>query len=438
MGFFSRRGNIADKASKGDIPGTRNVLRDMDFFAFTGLGCSPAFCIDLRKWDGINQAYNECSTLATVINRNAMAMANGKWWAVDKEDNEKIDSYPQLSALFRRPNPIQTFTEFITQMDVYRQLYGEVFIYAVVPTGSSKTDASALWVINPRYISIEMTGRLYMQSDKKEIVSEYYLTAGGSKQKLDRDRILHIKDINQNLGLDQRNIRGKSRLLGLGNSIQNIIQAEEAIYALNRDRGAMGILSNDSEDKIGTLPITPLEKQEIHKQYNSNYGLQIDKAKVVITEAKLKWLPLTFNVKDLMLYEGIDKNIQLIASAFGYPYELLGVLPGSTFNSNSGKFNSESKRLLYQDTIIPISKIYAEYFTDFFGLENDEIIIDFDHVESLKIAESEAANTLYKKAHALHGLYVDGIITREEYRLSMGYDEDFYGETLYQQNDEQE
>lgn len=48
----------------------------INFFSFMDGSCYHE--IDLSCLSGQNNAYEQCSTLKTVINRNAMAMANGQ------------------------------------------------------------------------------------------------------------------------------------------------------------------------------------------------------------------------------------------------------------------------------------------------------------------------------------------------------------------------
>ena len=151
------------------------------------------------------------------------------------------------------------------------------------------------------------------------------------------------------------------------------------------------------------------------------YGLSARQAKVIVTNASLKWQQMTFSVKDLMLFEGINKNIQLLCDAFGYPYELLGNDSGVTYANKL-----EAKRSFYQDSIIPISKIYAEKFTEFFGLEGVSVAIDYSDVECLRMAEKEQAEAFYRKNEAMRIAYEKGVVSTAEWRLYIGYDEEIY------------
>ena len=434
MGIFNRIRNIWNLG--GDAAGFNDIFARYHFMEWTGNGCGDnGFHVNLDGCSGIDDAYCRCSTLRTITNRIAGAHNNGKWWLVDAKDNDVLDRYKGIKQLLKKPNPIQTWGEFMAQLDVYRQLYGEVFVYAVVPVGYSVQDASALWVINPGYIDIEITGKLYMQSDLDNIILSYYLNAGGVRTKLDKEHLLCIKDISQNIRMSPSDIRGKSRLLGLENSIRNVIQAEEAVYALNKDRGAMGILSNETKDAVGNIPLSQEEKERLQKEYNSSYGLRAKQRKIIITDAAVKWQQMSFNVEQLKLFEGMDFNIQRISDALDYPYELLSSGKGTTYSNKQ-----ESKKLLYQDTIIPISKLYAEKFTEFFGLDRASFFVDFSDVDCLRESEAEKADMLYKQNQAMKIAYDAKVISTSEWRLAIGMDEQIYkpdnNDTTIQNNED--
>lgn len=411
--------NIWD-LGKSAVPGHYGA-GNITFMEWKGDNCTPGFSVDLASFDGITQAYRNCSMLKTISNRNAAALTNGRWWIVDRKDNDVAGKYKGLARILRRPNPIQSWNEFVIQLDVYRQIYGEVFVYAVVPAGFSVQEASALWVINPSYVEVDVSGKAYMQSEAEDIIRAYYLRTGGQRTELERGHVLFIRDINQNIGMSQSDIRGESRLIGLEKSIRNIIQAEEAVYALNKDRGAQGILSNETKDVVGKLDMTPEEREKVQREYMEAYGLSRGQRKVIITDANLKWQQMSFNVRDLMLFEGMEYNIQRIADSLDYPYELLSHTAGVTYANKL-----EAKRFHYQNTVIPLAMLYAEKFTEFFGLDRHLLTVDFSGVECLIKSEVEKADTLCKQNEALSIAYEKGVISLAEWRLAMGMDEEIY------------
>lgn len=421
MRFLNRIRNIRGIFNLG-VGGLQpeSIARNYDFIEWKGDASNAGVVVDLDSLSGITDAYFKCSTLSTIINRNALALINGKWWIVDDKDNDISSSYKGISALLKRPNPLQSWSSFISQVDVYRQAYGEAFILAVTPVGFSKQEASALWAVNPNYIDIELTGKMYMQTDLDDIVVNYYLNVGGTSTLLEKSDVLHIKDTNQNILMSPSDIRGRSRLAGLNNTIRNIIQAEEAIYALNKDRGAQGILTNNTKDAAGHVQLDDEEQQRLQSEFN-RYGLKANQSKVIISNADLNWKQMSFNVRDLMLFEGMDNNIQRISDALDYPYELLSHSGGVTYANKL-----EAKRFHYQDNIIPMSKMYAEHLTSFFGLSGASLIVDFGEVECLKKSETEKASMQYQINQAMRIAKDAGVVSTAEWRLAMGMDEEIY------------
>lgn len=432
MGLFNNIKNLFNFSSMPSHSEVLDKLNHIDFFSFSGNDISPAFTINLDSYSGIDEAYYKCSPLSTVIGRNAMAMANAKWWITDKKDNDKSDKYKNISKLLKNPNPLQSWSELVIQMHTYLQCYGHVFLFAPVPNGYSIQEASAIWVIKPSYIDIEESKKLYFQSEIDDIILKYYLNIGGTRTELPNNQVLHIKDSYQNLNFSPTDLKGKSRIIGLEDAIKNIIQANEAIYSLNKDRGAQGILANTGTDAIGPVAITEEEKKSIQDQYLSKYGLRRNQSKVIITEAALKWQQMSFNVKDLMLFEGKKENVQEICDVFMYPFELLGNTQGVTYANKK-----EAKSWHYNDNIIPMSILYSQKLSGFFELDKDHIYADFSHIEVLKESETEKADALGKKISALTKAYHDKVISLEEYRLAIDYDENINGNTMYDGNEGQ-
>jgi HK97 family phage portal protein len=407
--------------------------RGLSFMAFTGNSAAPPYTIRFTGLQGIRDAYAKCSPVATVANRLASSMANGRWWIVDKNSNDVSRQNSGISELIKNPNPFQTTVEFVKQIDLYRNLYGVSYVYAVVPEGfKSAGDAVCLWPVNPERVetAYTKTKNIYAFGKKEDIIEKYVITEGVDRISVRPEHILCIRDVSlDTVPFDRR--KHVSRLSGLAYEVNNICQAQEAVYALNRDRGAQGIITNRTRDSVGSKPLSDDEKAQIQEEYHKKYGLSERQAKIIISDADLGWQQMSFNVKDLMLFEGIRSNIERIADAFNYPFELLSNQKGTTFANRA-----EAIKYLYQDNIIPTAVFYAEKFTDFFGLTNARIDIDFSHVEYLKEAEKEKAEALLRMNQALQIPYRMNVITREEYRKLLDLDEQPEGKTYYSNGNE--
>ena len=172
----------------------------------------------------------------------------------------------------------------------------------------------------------------------------------------------------------------ESRIKPLSMEVNNIIGAYESRNVLINYRGALGILSNDAKDAMGTLPVKKEDKQALQDDF-LRYGLSKSQWKFIITSASVKWQQIGVPTKDLMLFEEIEDDIMRICDIYGYQYELLSSTKGVTFANKN-----EAKKILYQDTIIPESISICEQQTKLFGLDllGLKLKKDFSHIPALQ------------------------------------------------------
>lgn len=400
---------------------------DAQFFAYVGNGTPdrPEFYIDFdNDHAGSLKAFQDCGVLRTVVSRNAQAIANGKWWIVRGNgitDPDVSGSYPAISELLKRPNPKQEWSEFIIQCEIYRQIFGNLYIYASAPEGFDTGHSEHIWSIPPDRVIFNRNDTVSITLDDRIIIVK-------------SDRICEIKDSGTfSTPTNKKSLRNnlnihKSRVYSARFAIKNIIQAEEAIYSINHDRGALGLLSMEDKDASGRIPLQSKEREEILRQMQDRYGITGGKSKVILTNAAIKWQQMSMSVRDLMLLEGMDKNMETICNVFDYPKEML--------ISDAKYSNKQVAKGHYEDAVIPFSQIYASKLGSFFGLRpGDNFVVDFSHVPAMKDAEEQKAKTYYQKATAVVKLYEDGILSREEARLEMGYEQQIDGKNMFNQND---
>ena len=366
---------------------------------------------------GQTAAYNICPPVNGIINRKARAFTNGKWWVLDPDGKEASGPIAtSIKKLLKQPNPLQSWNQFMAQAKVYEQAFGEVFVFAIMPTGfTDKSKIKALWILPNWIVDVRLTGKHFLQTDINEIIEGYDISVNGSLTPLARESVLHIRDINQN-SLDV--IRGQSRLASLQDPISNIVAAYEARNVLITRKGALGILSNQTRDAAGSVPLKKEDKEDVQEEFKK-YGLGKDQYQVIITNANLKWQPMTFPTRELMLFEEIEDDVRQIADNFDYPMYLLGFKAGTTF-SNVG----EAKKSLYQDAIIPEAEGWAEAFTTFFDGEKNkiQISVSYDHLEVLQQGEKEKADAFAAKVTANTPLLEKNIITLNQFLTALDLD----------------
>lgn len=361
-------------------------------------------------------AYNVCAPLNAVINRKARAFTNGKWFILDKQGKEAQGKVAEnLRKLIKKPNPLQTWNQLMTQAKVYEQIFEEVFFLTITPAGFDKKEVATIWVVPNWIINAKTTGNLYQQSFIEDIVTHFELNYGGKITRIEIDSIIHIKGSNQN---NEDQIRAMSRLVSLEDPISNIVAAYEARNVLITRKGAIGILSNVSRDVAGTIPVDATEKAEVQDEFKK-YGLSKSQSQVIITNANLRWQSMTFPTKELMLFEEIEDDVRQICDTYDYPMYLLGFKAGTTF-SNMG----EAKKSLYQDAIIPEAEGWAEAFNNYFELEAAglEMKVFYDHLEIFQQSEKDKADALLAKVNANMPLLEKNIITLNQFLTALDYE----------------
>lgn len=391
---------------------------------FYGIGGATGTTISTIGVQAQKAAYEKCPAVAAIINRKARAFSNGKWFILDAKGKEvNTSDVSVLKKLMERPNAMQSWNQFMTQAKVFEQLFGRVYIFMLRIPGFHN-DIRSMWVIPNWMVTTKLTGKFIMQTDISEIIEKYEIQLNGVTTPVPVADMLVLNDTSQ--GMELAVPHSSSRLVSLQDPVSNIIAAYEARNVLITRRGGIGILSNESNDKVGHIPMKQGEKEELQDDFRK-YGFSRKQWQVIITNASLKWQSMTYPTKELMLFEEIEDSVRQIADNYDYPMFLLGFKNGTTF-SNVG----EAKKSLYQDAIIPEAEAWAEAMTTFFGLKNAKLQVFFDHLDVLQKSRKEEADALKAMTDALDIQFKSRVITLEEYRLKLDYDLQFNGKTFYQ------
>lgn len=377
---------------------------------FFGLSCEADFM----------RAYLECAPLKSIIHRRASAFNTGQIEIVKTTPSANFVKDADLLNLLNAPNALQTQKQFFSQQNTYIDLHGYcpvLKVYAVGFEDPKKNTPTSIWNIPPWLFDVEYTGKWLKQDSIDKIFTGYSMMWGDGKTLLDTKNVFFIFDdaigTESNAGL----CIPDSRLRGLEYPISNIVGSYKSLNTIINKRGAIGILSNDSKDSVGAIPMDEEEKVNLQKDFK-RYGLTGQQFQVIITNANLKWQQMSVPVKDLQLLEGIDAYIKEIARAYGYPSELLSLSDVPYLN------RKYCKKELYSDTIIPEGNSRMEQFTN--GLIDPEkkikIQYNFDSIDVLqeeKLLEFQAQQQINVVCQTQ---FNNGLITKNDWRIKLGLD----------------
>ena len=354
------------------------------------------------------KAVSDCPHLNVVVNRVADMLANGQWKCVEVGDEEKEIKNDEAVRLLNKPNPLQRGNEFLRQYAWNYCVYATEPIYkntGMKGIGSGKIQA--LWNLPLWQAQIIPTGKLYDQVSLDAIIEGVRVWYTGQQI------TYNINDLIFNAQNIQQNLIGLSRIPALNKPISNIVGALQTRNIIIHDKGVIGILSaTGKDDGSGVLPLNSNERLNIEQQFRADTDIYGDRSKVKISTANIKWNPMSYPVKDLMLFEEIEDDFAVIIGAYGLHRDIFPSVKGATFENQN-----EAVKSSYQNGIQPIADDLAMVMTEAFGYEGTgkKLILDFSWLPIMKEDELSEAQAKQTETMRRSQLYKDNIITREQY-----------------------
>ena len=350
------------------------------------------------------QHYIEIPELRTVVDKKAQMIASGVP-RLYKENGEEIEKHWVLD-LVKNPNPLQSWKDVIHNIAVNDALYSSAFCYA--PKRSFGI-VNLFVPLATHKMQINTSGKTLKQMDKGGLIDSYvYDFNGDAKEDLKLDEVIIIQTTD---GVNLLN--PVSRIESLKFPLSNIRAQYNKRNVLLENIGAIGILSSSNSDLGGSLPMSPEEKAQIRKDWYNR-----SKDELIISENDVKWTPMSFPTKDLMLFDELKADKLAIIDAFGLNYYIFSNESGSTYsNVNYGE------RLAYTNTIIPESNKIYDNITEQLGLDKDGLRLraDFSNIPVLQNDILQDAQAVDYRTSALGKMRELGInLSDEEMRVFLG------------------
>ena len=347
---------------------------------------------------------------AMVADRIGSMMRNGKYYVVDKNDNER-PRYKDIEALLAKPNLMQEGKTFLKEIEIYLKVYGFCPIFCLRAT---KRDLpKAMIAIPPQMFHIEGKGNIFSAQTKEDIVKRAYIKwDNGEINLLDEDYILiydSIANYPQQDGdeitfytpvdtLSPHTRNYMSQLIGRGNLIVN--------------GGPKGILYGDDTSDTGNAALTPKEADELNKGFKRKFGIVNKLYEVMVTNKKVGWINIGSNTQQLMLHEEGASCLNEICNTFGLQPDMFS--QGATFDNKEA-----AKKAAYQDLIIPDAELISQALTSGICPEGVYIKLDFSHISCLQEDKAASAQSLSNAANAVGNLVNWGLITPDEARMEL-------------------
>jgi hypothetical protein len=315
----------------------------------------------------------------------------------DKEGNLVTDHW--INDLITKPNGVQSWSDVVYSMSVQDALYSNVVAYCPVRSFGQR---NLIITLPNNKIKINLSGKKLKQMEINDLIDSFVFTYDdGSKETIQLEDSIYLTTA------DGMNIvRPISRIDSLRLPLSNIMASYNKRNVLLENLGAIGILSAQSNDMGGAIPMTPEERQKIQKDW---YRRQKDE--LIITESNVNWQPMSYPTRDLMLFEELTEDKLAIIDAFGLNYNLFSSEKGATFSNVR-----DSIRMAYTDTIIPETQQMYDSMIAQWGLQGEYYLqANFQHLPILQDDEQVKAQAEKTKVDTWSVMLRDGVITQQQY-----------------------
>lgn len=372
-----------------------------DFLSAMGLGSGSTINCDTVAGQTI--AYARCSALFSVVTKKSAAIRNARWWAVDPSDDARqVAGRTEELNRWKHPNDFQTIEDFTAMIEAFKDIYGKAYILRWEPVGVPT--AYELYVI-PNPLVQEVTTSEFTGFRPDPQIDYYMVSINDYQIRVDRDQMFVVRDSAYN-----PNIFGasQSRLSALQNAVNPFVSSFEAQNELIINRGALGIISLNSEDfRTSVLPENKEDREQAQAALR-RYGVMKGQYKYIVTGLKAAFVQISANMKDMNLTEVQHNAKKEIADAYQVPYVLIDT-EGTTYANLTA---AEVK--LYNDAIKPDAEQISEVLNAAHGFDGFRIVPYFDHLSIFQEAKRLYADSLTAAVTAASNAIASGLITEQQ------------------------
>lgn len=355
--------------------------------------------------------FQQIPELNAVLNIRARAMSSWRLSIQSKATGIEQTNNETLVRILKNPNWFQSQGEFWRQSSLFRDIYGNEFIYFLTPVGMPNT-YKGMFTLDPSRVTIEYKSKdLYFHQPTNEAVRYLYKLDNGTKIELPKENIIHLND-NRVSATDI--LKGTSKIQSLYAPLQNI----KAAY--NKRNIALklpiGIFSNGSSDAIGSaVPMNPKEKDLAQQQLNAR-----DSGEPIFTNLQVKYDAMAVNANTMGLFDEVIEDTGRICDAFGVPYKILSSAKAGTLNTGGGELR-EAKKQLYEESIIPDAQEKIDALNMRLETANKSwhVVATFNHLPIFSDDIKQRAISLKQVVDALTVALNAGAITIEQYKSEL-------------------
>ena len=289
---------------------------------------------------------------------------------------QPLEDHHVISRLMKKPNELQSMSEFQEDWLGYKHLIGNTYVHTLVPEfGVNAGKPTQLSVLPANYVKIETnktTGEItgYKFADNPVIEPARIFHSKYFNPLVDKDGTLY--------GLSP--LAAALRLLSMSNAGYD---AEKSSVEAG---GMRGVLSGSYEDAWNEDEIT-----RVQNTFDRDFSGAENYGKMLVTSARMHWTQVGVSPADLELMQMLRLTKQQLAAIYSFPSQLINDKDGSLFNTYR-----EAKKGLYTDVCIPETQPFVQMLNEIAQAhdENIKVVQDLSAIDVLQDDKAELAQWL--------------------------------------------
>ena len=352
--------------------------------------------------DLASEGYMKNAIVYRCVNEIAKG-ASGVPFKICNAEGDEIENHP-AKTLLNRPNPLQSYSEFMNALFGYLLLSGNSYMLKVAGISNVPKE---LHLLRPDRITISggrgaMPARYdYKVNGRVEAVYDVDQDSGFSELKQTKlwnplDDFYGLSPLNAAaVEVDQHNLSSKHNINLLNNGA--------------RPSGAVIFKPKDSDGFATSL--TAGQRQQLMTDLNNRFSGTDNAGRPMLLEGDFDWKEMGLSPKDMDFINLKHMSATDIAMCFGVPSQLVGVPDSQTYSNVA-----EARLALYEETILPmLSKVQSDINEWLMPQFSEDVFFKFDTDEIPAL--SERRKRIYEN---VIGAVKEGIMTRNEARERLG------------------
>ena len=351
------------------------------------------------------KAFNKRNKIKSSTNMEMSIQQKVRYLALETKAFDDDD----LEFPLERPNPNQSWTEFISLYKTFIRLTGNVYWYDVMPengVNAGKPIASYLLPSHLMQIIVKNNASMTDVLGSEDVVRGYILTEGDQFIEFKNSEVIHIKYPNPNYDLQGGHLYGMSPLRSALKNIQSSNTGLDLSIKTQLNGGAFGFIHGKQ------TPLTEQQAKELRDRMKEMDASPERMAKIAGFSAEVGFTRISLTSDELKPFDYLDFDENKIAN----------VLDWQRIDDNKSDFGgtiNEIRKMRVVDNIMPdldllTDKINTEWLPKFKGYENT--VIEFDVMEL-----PEMQDDLGEMGKWLDSALDRGVINRNEYRTAIRY-----------------